>query len=44
LGKATVSGEWPQIPQGSVSLTFEAAAEEKPLRARVVLFTVGDEI
>jgi hypothetical protein len=44
LGKATVSGEWPQIPQGGLPLTFGAATEEKALRARVVVFNVGDEI
>jgi len=44
MGKATVSGEWPQIPKGGTILGFGCDVQAGSPRARVVVFTVGDEI
>ncbi len=44
IGRATVEGEWPEVPHGPLDLTFACEAQEVPPRSRVVIFTTGDEI
>jgi len=44
IGKATVSGEWPSVPAGTQEMGVGCDGSDRSWRARLVVFTSGEEL